>query len=972
MKQLFIPGIKAINKLKYPQKFGIVSFIIFFFITALLIIISIGLNQKINFLQKQRIGIGYVDPTSDLLHNMEEERGLLRISKLGINTRLKQDISQLEFFINRDLKQIKELNVKHNNVFGISDDIREISKNWEYLNKNISTLNEEKIFEEINFIIRKLYKLIIEIGDKSNLTLSPQIHTFYLVQSIIWDAPLLAHKIGKIRSIGSAALAKQRLTDDQRLQLLIYINFLRAALEDINENSDKIFQEKENLKNIFREPLLELNGNIQNFLSMTYEQFIENPVDEIKPEAYLSTGAKALRSTSELYHIKMSVLDELLQNEINEIKRLQFMIILPAFLILLAIAYIFSCFTFSVVNGVKYLQDKALKIADGDLSVKSELETEDELKDLSDSLNKMIFSLRNLLKREKITRNIIINALESTDVKKTLSTIVKNTAKLFDADRCFFVEYDAKNDNYLPIERHNSYISSLEIKDVAGMKLSQEEMQPVTDFVFTQKTVLAVDDVKDLQLPEKIMNLIEKCKIKSFMVAPLFYASVPIGLLLVESIKNPKKYEEEDIKLMETISYQSSIVIHQAKLLDQIRKKSGELEEALYNEQILRKITAESSLLKTHEEVDNYVLNELMNIFKVSRVVHLHVDRNSLRWYGRKITGEESELLEGQCFVPADSAGELIPSPEEVLVFSDTDKEIQNAHLKHCLQLEKIDSLIAYPTSKKFPGREDKGVIEVTIIADSFPRTWKEEEKNLFRVIMDTLSIVTLETIQRRELEEVRKTFVSTLTHDLRSPLLAEQKALEFLLSPKGSKVDVSEYLEDLYKTNEDLLKLINNLLSTYHYESGKWRLNKTQDNIEDITKKVIKTLQPLAKERDAEIIQDMHEVLPPVLIDVVEIKRVLMNLISNAIKHNEKGVKVTVGARKKENNIEVFVNDNGKGISPEVESKIFERFLTQKGKIGAGLGLYISKQIIEAHEGKIWFDTKEGEGTTFYFTLPL
>ncbi len=979
MKRLFIPGIKLINRLKYPQKFGIVSLLVFLFIAVLLIIIIWGMNQKINFMKKQRIGILYIDPVKDLLHNIEEHRALLRIDLVeklgnysGVKQELKQEIAELEYLINRDINQLKKINKENDNALGLSEKIEIISQKWKALKKNVYRLTEEEIFREKNAIIQKLCKLIIEIGDKSNLTLSSRVHAFYLAQSILLDVPLLSHKLGKIRCIGSVAILKQKITDEEKLQMIIYINFLKAVLEDINENSEKIFQEKEYFQNKFKEPLGNLNDTVQSFLSLTYKHFIENSHSPIDMENFLSAGTEAIRSTLNLYKIKMRVLDDLLIEEIEKVDKNRFIIILPAILTLLGIAYIFSCFTFSVVNGVKYLQDKALRVADGDLSVKSELETEDELKDLSDSLNKMIFSLKNLLKREKTTRSIIINALQSPDVKNTLSTIVMNTAKLFDADRCFFVEYDVQNDVYLPIERHNSFISSLEIKGVAGTQFSKEEMQPVTDFVFTQKTVLAVDDVSQLSLAESLTKLIEKYNIKSFMIAPLFYASVPIGLLLVESVKRQRKYKEEDIKLMESISYQSSIVIHQAKLMDQVKKKSEELESKLYNEKILRKITAESSLLKTHHEVDNYVLSELVNIFNVNKIVHLHVDKKSLRWYGRKRKGEKTEILEGQCFVPFDSADELIPDPEQVIVFNDIDKEIENEHLKTCLKIEEIQSLIAYPTSKKFVGKEEKGIIEVTIIADSEPRTWTEDEKNLFRVIMDTLSIVTLETIQRRELEEVRRTFITTLTHDLRSPLLAEQKVLEFLLSPKGREIEDSEYLENIYKTNEDLLKLINNLLSFYHYESGKCKLNKTLESIEELIKNVIKTLTPLAEEYNARIILDIQEDLPVVNLDAIEIKRVIMNLITNAIKHNEEGVTVTVKAEKKENFIQVSVNDNGNGISTDLQSRVFQKYISKKEKIGTGLGLYISKQIVEAHEGKIWFDTEEGKGTTFYFTLPL
>ncbi len=972
MKKLFSPGIKLINRLKYPQKFSIVSLLLALFIAALIIVINIGLNRQIDFIQKQRIGLEYIEPVREFLFSIESHCGLAAIEKFGVNSNLKQKVPRLDLCIETNLNRLKEVNKKYKNIFYLSDEIDAVSSDWLDFKQKMPELNEEELFREYNNIAGKINKLIVKIGDKSNLSLAPELQEFYLAHSIIWDAPLLIKKTGKIKYTGTLALAKKQLTDKQKIQIIIDMNLLQSELAQINENSQKVTGENPETNDRIKAALEQMNNDVLDFLNLIDEQFIKNPPGNIEPVEFLSSGEKVINSASGLYMVKLKILDDFLAGEIQQIKITRFIINASTVLIILGIAYIFTCFTFSVVDGVKYLQDRAMRLAEGDLNVRSELETEDELKNLSDSLNTMISSIKNLIIREKIIKDIVSGSLESVNINNILSTVVSSTAKIFGADMCFFVEYDPEKETFAPVEKHNCYISSSEDMDITGMQLSKELMQPITDHVFLQKKVMVVDDVDKLDFPDKTMELIRKCKVKSFMAAPLFYASVPVGMLLVQSTKKPRKYKKEDITLIESISYQSSLAINQARLMEQIKRKTEALELALSNEKILRKITTESSLCKTHEEIDNYVLNELSKIFNVSRVVHLHVDNDFLRWYGKMEKEKNIEVLEGQCFVPSDSAKEIIPAPEEVLVFNNIDEQVNDEYLKNCLRIEGIKSLIAYPTSKKFPGRQEKGVIEITVIACSQPRTWTKEEKYLFTVIMDTLSIVTLETIQRRELEEIRKTFISTLTHDLKSPLLAEQKALEFLLSPRGKQLDPSEYLEDIYKTNEDLLKLINNLLSSYHYESGKWKLNKTHENIEEVIKKVISTLTPLAAEQDDEIIFEPQESLPCIYIDIIEIKRVLINLISNAVKHNDKGVRITLKAKKVNNSIQVSVKDNGKGIAEEFQSRIFLKYTSQKGKMGTGLGLYISKQIIEAHNGKIWFETEAGKGTTFYFTLPL
>lgn len=238
-------------------------------------------------------------------------------------------------------------------------------------------------------------------------------------------------------------------------------------------------------------------------------------------------------------------------------------------------------------------------------------------------------------------------------------------------------------------------------------------------------------------------------------------------------------------------------------------------------------------------------------------------------------------------------------------------------------------------------------------------------------LLIDKLNKITEES---SKIDEIKKTFIATLTHDLKSPIIAEQKALEFMISKENlcSEMNFKEYLQDIHKTNEDLLKIVNNLLLVYHYESGRFLLNKTKTNIKEIIENSVKTLKYLAEEKEMKIFYEIEDNLPLINIDKDEINRVVLNLIGNAIRHTKKGIFIKVNAVRKKHFIQISIQDNGEGISKDRIPTIFERYPTEKRKVGTGLGLYLSKQIVEAHDGKIWFETEEGKGTTFYFTLPI
>ncbi|HBH17376.1 MAG TPA: hypothetical protein DDX14_00245, partial [Cyanobacteria bacterium UBA9579] len=335
---------------------------------------------------------------------------------------------------------------------------------------------------------------------------------------------------------------------------------------------------------------------------------------------------------------------------------------------------------------------------------------------------------------------------------------------------------------------------------------------------------------------------------------------------------------------------------------------------------------------------------------------------------------EMFKSLYKQVLLSAESTVELKPYPTQAIIIYDVAEEIQNTALREYLLSNKIQAIMLYPSAKKAYELLEESVTGTTLITSETPRKWTSDEVDLFKLMIDTVSIIFFEQAQRQELDETRRTFIATLTHDLRSPIIAEQKAIEFITSRDLSTElrNYIEYMQDIYSTNEELLRIVNNMLSVYHYESGKIALTLQAGNIQDTIEAAVRSLKHFAKSQESDITMDIQPDLPLVMMDQTEINRVLVNLISNAIKHNKKGTQIIVAAKKADNEVQVSVSDNGRGIPEESKPKIFQRYPTTKREIGSGLGLYLSKQIIEEHDGRIWFESEVDKGTTFYFSLPV
>lgn len=226
----------------------------------------------------------------------------------------------------------------------------------------------------------------------------------------------------------------------------------------------------------------------------------------------------------------------------------------------------------------------------------------------------------------------------------------------------------------------------------------------------------------------------------------------------------------------------------------------------------------------------------------------------------------------------------------------------------------------------------------------------------------------------QKEIERLRNDFIATLTHDLRTPLLAAIQTLEFFLD--GTLGDITEnqtkILSTMLHSNQDMLGLVNALLEVYRYEAGNFTLCKDKFSVSDLIQKCVDEVKSLYEKKNIELVLPKNKDVF-VYGDKQEIRRVIANFLGNAIAHTPQNGKISLSLDKDEEYTTFSVTDTGSGISKEDAEKLFNRFsqgTSKKRSTGTGLGLYLSRQIIEAHDGKIGLDSTLDVGSTFYFKL--
>ncbi len=244
------------------------------------------------------------------------------------------------------------------------------------------------------------------------------------------------------------------------------------------------------------------------------------------------------------------------------------------------------------------------------------------------------------------------------------------------------------------------------------------------------------------------------------------------------------------------------------------------------------------------------------------------------------------------------------------------------------------------------------------------------EEKGFLIIIHD----VTKEKL----VEKMKTEFVSVAAHQLRTPLSAIKWTIRMILDGDVGEINEEqrELLEQTYISNERMIRLINDLLDVSRIEEGRLLYDQEDTRIEDVIDSVIEASQEMLRNKNM-VLEVNKKETPKVKIDKEKIGVVIQNLLENAIKYTEQGGKIKITLDNDEKNVIFKIEDSGVGIPKSQQDRIFTKFfraenVTRMETNGTGLGLYTTKNIVQAHKGQIWFESEENKGTTFYFTIPI
>ena len=465
---------------------------------------------------------------------------------------------------------------------------------------------------------------------------------------------------------------------------------------------------------------------------------------------------------------------------------------------------------------------------------------------------------------------------------------------------------------------------------------------------------------------------------KMIIFSPLVTAGQWIGTA-ISVYKSNEEFTSTDLQRLSTLSAQAASAIQNMRLVEETSRRANQLETAA-------QIAREASETLDVSELLMRAVNLVRDRFDYYHASIFLVDADQA--VVKASTGEAGkQLMETRHSLPLLEGGSIIGQvcyTGKSLVVNEVRKS--NTHRPHPL-LPNTEAELGIPLKV---GTKVIGALDVQ---STQANAFSADNIAVLQTLADQLAIavqnarsyeLSQEAVEEmREADRVKSQFLANMSHELRTPLNSIIGFSRVIL--KGIDGPINEMqqqdLDAIYGSGQHLLEMINSILDLSKIEAGKMELSIEEIELHEVVKSVVSTAMGLVKEKPVTIVNNVPEDIPTVHADRTRVRQILLNLLQNATKFTDEGT-ITVALNKRVNDdgipeLVISVTDTGIGIALEDQNKLFEPFSqvddspTRKTG-GSGLGLSISRRLVEMQGGEIWLDSIEGEGSTFYFSLPV
>lgn len=388
------------NRLKYIQKFAVIGGVLGIPILIMSFMLLSTTNKEIDTIQKRQVGTEYNTLLKDFLQDVQQHRAIsVSVISGDASAKPKQEEKQSE--IQEEIADIDAFVKGTGSSIQVTDQWAEMKQQWNTIQSDVESLNiQEATSMHIDYL-GSILDFMVVIGDQSELFLAKSPENYYIINDVTTTLPNLTEHLGQIRAVGMSIATEQKITDEQKIQLVSLYASVENSLEQLEHGKAIIFTNMPSLENSLGETSQSTLEETNKFLEFVQKEFSTNTSITVNPDEFYNMATATIDTSFKLYELETKELNSIMTQQAKDLKLTKAAIIAVVVLIFILTIYIFIGFYLSISSTVQKLKAVTIHVADGDLETELDLQTKDEMKDVETAFNNMIQNLRSLIHQIK-------------------------------------------------------------------------------------------------------------------------------------------------------------------------------------------------------------------------------------------------------------------------------------------------------------------------------------------------------------------------------------------------------------------------------------------------------------------------------------------------------------------------------------------------------------------------------------------